>query len=213
MIRSIIRDDPSLLFNTGGHAPSSLAGARIDKLLGFVCLKLVKEMVYQWWKRVWLMVSLPFDAGTVLGSIPSGEEVAGLELPVFGAEAGLTAEKTKARPTTGVEARDGAPPKKEDPSPFTLGKGLPPVPSKLVKKILKGDFIDMAELLRDNIEAERRRSRASNSDTSSSIPGRWEVPHLFSWIQCFGAYAAVVSSKNPATAGVPDYDSVGGQAL
>ena len=93
--------------------------------------------------------------------------------------------------------RDGAAPKKEDPPPFTLGEGLPPVPSKLVAKIHKGDFVDMAELLRDNIEAERRRSQASNPDTPSSVPGRREVPDLFSWVQCFGVYAAVVSSKSP----------------
>ena len=132
-----------------------------------------------------------------MGSMPSGEEVAGLELPVFGAETGLTAEKTKARPLTGVERRDVVAPKKEDPPPFTLGEGLPPVPSKLVAKILKGEFVDMAELLRDNIEAERRPSHASNSDTPSSAPGRREVLDLFSWVQCFGVYTAVVSAKNP----------------
>lgn len=41
------------------------------------------------------------DAGAVLGSMPSGEEVAGLELPVFGAEMGPTIEKIKARPPLG----------------------------------------------------------------------------------------------------------------
>lgn len=44
---------------------------------------------------------------------------------------------------------------------FTLGEGLPPVPAKLVSHIQKGEFIDMAELLRDNIKAERRRSRGA----------------------------------------------------
>ncbi len=34
-----------------------------------------------------------------------------------------------------------------------FSEGLPPVPGELVGKILNGDFIDMAELLRDNIEA------------------------------------------------------------
>ncbi len=85
----------------------------------------------------------------------------------------------------------------EDPPPFTLGEGLPPVPAKLVTKILKGDFVDMAELLRDNIEAERRRTRTTSAETcSNSTPGRREVPDLFSWVQCFGVYAAVVASKN-----------------
>ena len=48
--------------------------------------------------------------------------------------------------------------------PFVLNEALPVVPAKLVKKILKGEFIDMCELLKDNIEAERRRLlRASTS--------------------------------------------------
>jgi hypothetical protein len=37
-----------------------------------------------------------------------------------------------------------------------LSEALPVVPKKLVRKILKGDFMDMAELLKDNVEAERR---------------------------------------------------------
>ena len=35
--------------------------------------------------------------------------------------------------------------------PFLLSEGLPPVPAKLVAKIRKEDFVDMADLLRDNI--------------------------------------------------------------
>lgn len=37
--------------------------------------------------------------------------------------------------------------------PFLLSENLPPVPAKLVTKIQRGDYIDIAELLRDNIEA------------------------------------------------------------
>ena len=77
-----------------------------------------------------------------------------------------------------------------------LGEGLPPVPAKLVAKILKEEFVDMAELLRDNIEAERRRC---GSDTSSNQtrPPRREIPDILSWLQCFGVFAGVVASKHP----------------
>ena len=44
-------------------------------------------------------------------------------------------------------------------TPFIMGESLPPIPAKLVMKIQKGEFVDMAELLRDNIEAERRRTK------------------------------------------------------
>ena len=37
-----------------------------------------------------------------------------------------------------------------------LADTLPVILPKLVKRTLKGDFVDMVELLKDNIEADRR---------------------------------------------------------
>ena len=48
---------------------------------------------------------------------------------------------------------------KEEYQPFLFSDGFPPVPAKLVGKILRLEFVDMAELLRDNIEAECRQGR------------------------------------------------------
>ena len=36
---------------------------------------------------------------------------------------------------------------------FSLGESLAVVPAKLVKRILKGEFVEMSELLKDNVEA------------------------------------------------------------
>ena len=82
--------------------------------------------------------------------------------------------------------------------PFVFSNCLPPVPAKLVAKITKGDYVDMAELLRDNIEAEHRRA-ADQPGTSSSVsqPQRREVPDFLSWLQCFGVYACIVASHKP----------------
>lgn len=41
-------------------------------------------------------------------------------------------------------------------APFVLSKALPVVSAKLVHRILRAEYIDMAELLCDNIEVERR---------------------------------------------------------
>ena len=67
-------------------------------------------------------------------------------------------------------------------TPFLLGEGLPPIPAKLVAKIQKGDFVDMAELLRDNMEAERRRGKEDGASTSSGqlTQSRREVPDILS---------------------------------
>ena len=82
-------------------------------------------------------------------------------------------------------------------APFFMSDCLPPVPAKLVAKIVKGDYVDMAELLRDNIEAKRRRTDHPCSSSASSHANRREVPDILSWLQCFGVYASVVASHKP----------------
>ena len=83
-----------------------------------------------------------------------------------------------------------------EPLPFIMSESLPVVPGKLVKKILKGDFVDMAELLKDNVEAERRRAASGESSQGQRLSRR-EVPDFTSWLQCFSFYAAVVGNKYP----------------
>ena len=90
-----------------------------------------------------------------------------------------------------------------DSLPFVLSETLPIVPAKLVRKILSGDFVDMAELLKDNMEAERRRHASEADPTQGHLgqpPTRREVPDLMSWLQCFSLYAAVVCNKYPEKA-------------
>ena len=93
---------------------------------------------------------------------------------------------------------DGDKTVKGPPKPFLLSEGLPPVPAKLVGRILKGDFIDMAELL-DNLEAQQRGGVQELPLFSASglSRQRQEVPDLLSWVQCFGIYTAVVASRYP----------------
>ena len=141
--------------------------------------------------------------------MPDGDAVADLNLPVVAGEGGgegegdgsAAVEDTGEKTGGGAEQSKaaGEPPKKTEPKPFLLSEGLPPVPAKLVGRILKGNFIDMAELLRDNLEAERRGVFQDSAGSSSSSHGRTrrEVPDLLSWVQCFGLYTAVVGSQHP----------------
>ena len=77
---------------------------------------------------------------------------------------------------------------------FLLGEGLPPIPAKLVVKIQKGDFVDIAKLLQDNIETESRRSKKAGASTSNKqLMQSWlEVPDILSWVQCFGIYNSII---------------------
>lgn len=91
-------------------------------------------------------VTPPTDAS----DSPADREVAGLRLPVF------DREEEGPRPTGSEEVGGAQTTKKGESSkgmksaiPFILGEGLPPIPAKVVAKV------DMAELLRDNIEADR----------------------------------------------------------
>lgn len=142
-----------------------------------------------------------------LGNLPDSGRIATLKLPTFsGGDPKPTATAnsgdaggSKAATPVGNQATT----KKatsSDTLPFTLGEGLPPVPAKLASKIRRGEYVDMAELLRDNMELERRRDTrevSSNAFGLNQQPNRREVPDLLSWVQCFGMYAAVLSSSYP----------------
>ena len=88
-------------------------------------------------------------------------------------------------------------------SAFILSEALPVVPVKLVKRIQKAEYVDMAELLKDNMEAERRRMLSDSAFPPTHFtnrPVRREIPDMLSWLQCFSLYAAVVASKYPEKA-------------
>ena len=86
----------------------------------------------------------------------------------------------------------------ESAAQLILSEALPVVPARLVKKILKGDYVDMAELLKDNMEVERRRAGAGGEAPIAA--SRREVPDILSWLHCFSLYAAVITSKYPEKA-------------
>ena len=81
---------------------------------------------------------------------------------------------------------------------FILGESLPVVPAKLVKRIIRGDYLDMAEMLSNNMEVERWRALAESEGTPSPRSvGRREVPDMLSWLHCFSLYAAIVCAHRP----------------
>ena len=117
------------------------------------------------------------------GEVPQKKGVGMQELP-------------KVEVEEGGQAKEGA-------VAFSFSDSFPPIPAKLVGKIVRGDFVDMAELLRDNIEAERRcghgdeGSSRCGSSSSHRRPPRREVPDILSWCQCFGIYVSIVATKQP----------------
>ena len=93
-----------------------------------------------------------------LGIEPSQEQMKKFSLPSFGQTA-LSLPKDQVE---GVNLQRGEPAHMikadsngGDGSPFILSEALLVVPPKLVKRIVKGEYVVMAELLNDNMEAER----------------------------------------------------------
>ncbi len=81
-------------------------------------------------------------------------------------------------------------------SPIRIWESLPAVPIELVTNIQKGEYVDMAELLKDNNEITRRKDSQEGS-LGGNKATRWEIPDLVSWVQCFGVYAAVLANRFP----------------
>ena len=73
-------------------------------------------------------------------------------------------EAVKARRATAVEASE------KEASKFQLGATLPVLSARIVKKILRGDFVDMAEFSEANLELEMRNSAVTDEGKASSNP-------------------------------------------
>ena len=88
-------------------------------------------------------------------------------------------------------------------SPFILNEALPVVPPKLVKRIIKGEYVHTAELLNDNMKAECQQALMESEVSpyvSQHKPGHREVPNMLSWLHCFSLYSAVVCCSHPTRA-------------
>ena len=81
-------------------------------------------------------------------------------------------------------------------TPFVLSEASPVIPKKIVNRILKGEFVDMAELLKDNMEADRRKRTAEGiapKPAFGSVASCRDVPDVMSWAQCFSHHHPEVS--------------------
>ena len=79
---------------------------------------------------------------------------------------------------------------------LSLALAVEPVPAKLVSRITSGQFVEMRDLLGDNITLTQRIEEVHNNFPSyilpvSSRPRLREVSSLPSWIYCFLAYVSV----------------------
>ena len=75
------------------------------------------------------------------------------------------------------------------------------VPARIVRRVLRGDYVDMAELTEENPELELRRA-ADGDEAKSAVPlSRLKaVPDVLTWARSFCLYAGIVVSAHPGKA-------------
>ena len=71
-----------------------------------------------------------------------------------------------------------------------VGEGLPPIPQKLAKKIMKGDFVEMEELLPELWPV-------AHHEGEGKIRRNRKITDIFTWIQCFSLYTSVRGRQKP----------------
>ena len=75
------------------------------------------------------------------------------------------------------------------------------VPARIVRRVLRGDYVDMAELTEENLELELWRA-ADGDEAKSAVPlSRLKaVPDVLTWARSFCLYAGIVVSAHPGKA-------------
>jgi len=74
-----------------------------------------------------------------------------------------------------------------------IGLGLPSISKKSSERIEAGNFVEMAELLPENLSL----FSTTEAGQSTSKTQHHVVTNIFEWLQCFSTYIAIVSYKQP----------------
>ena len=72
-----------------------------------------------------------------------------------------------------------------------IGEGLPPVPIKLVQRIWRWDFVDMAEMLPELWT----RGTDENPTKALATRVRHPVTNIKTWLKAFVTYVAIMAQK------------------
>ena len=90
---------------------------------------------------------------------------------------------------------------------FILGPGRPPVPARLVAQILAYKFVEMSDLIPENLEAPTTEvptfiieGRSIVPTTTTSSRKKNEIGDVLTWVECFNSYIAVISASRPERA-------------
>ena len=132
-------------------------------------------------------ITPPLPAYTGLdGGVPPAGDLGGVS--TFNPNEGTGATQTD--PTVLLPGTSPGPPSA---APGThIGEGLPPVPARLVARILRHEFVEMHELL-----PEFWHDQKDGGKTSDKAKAKKRALDLTVWLQCFAVYVGVLGPKFP----------------
>ena len=86
-----------------------------------------------------------------------------------------------------------------------MGLGRPPISAKLVTQILAFKFIELSEIIPENLEAPQNKVPFVLIDGRSSVPTTTprkenEIRDILTWVECFNNYIAVIAFARPERA-------------
>ena len=83
-------------------------------------------------------------------------------------------------------------------APFSLGPGHKPIPAKLVSKILTRQFVELADLIPENLDVPEQIQHTITVSylvpSSPARPKRKEVIDVVTWVECFVSFVSVVTT-------------------
>ena len=87
-------------------------------------------------------------------------------------------------------------------SAFILGPGRAPIPAKMIKRILQHEFVEMSELMHENVEEPQTESPVFTFVGSLVAPKpnsaiKNTVTDILTWAECFNSYIAMLTTFHP----------------
>ena len=128
-----------------------------------------------------------------LGGMPTAASIAGV--PLFSStQPPAVVPQSSHLPLTSAPTLAVGQPQAQ---PVVISPALPPIPAKLATKITSGAFIEMRELLPDNLSLRRTleiQDEYSSAPANKKPPLR-EVQNITSWVCCMATYFAVLAAS------------------
>ena len=82
-------------------------------------------------------------------------------------------------------------------APFRFASSLAPIPAKLVQQIQALEFVEMRELLPDNVALAEHLAALQPSLGTPKQPEQREVDSLMTWVSSFSTYVAIIAQAHP----------------